>query len=71
MKSVEPNRLKINNMLNDIEFKRTMKNKKDMDIINIIGALSSTEEQTPHDEENEMWKSVYQGVKFLDDMNGY
>ena len=71
VKSFEPNRLNINSMLNGIEFKQQRRNKADMDISNIIGALSSTEEKTPHDEENEMWKSVYQGVKFLDDMNGY
>ena len=26
---------------------------------------------TPHEEEDEAWKSLYHGVRFLDDMNGY
>ena len=71
MKSFEPNRMKINNMLKSLEFKEPSRHRVVHDISNIIGALDSTEENTPHEEEDEMWKSFYRGVKFLDDMNGY
>ena len=71
MRSYESNRRKLNSMLNMLEFKQPASHKIVADISNIIGALEKNEEETPHEEEDEAWRSLYDGVRFLDDMNGY
>ena len=72
LRSYESNRQKLNTMLNHLEFKQPTGHKVVIDISNIIGALDKKEEETPHDEdEDEAWRSLYEGIRFLDDMNGY
>ena len=71
MRSYDSNRRKINAMLNQLEFKQPASHKIVTDISNIIGALDKHDEETPHDEEDESWRNLYNGLKFLDDMNGY
>ena len=61
----------MNKMINTLEYSKQSPRDVITDIRKIIGALSEEESSHPHDEREEVaWREFYEGVKFLDDMNG-
>ena len=62
----------MHDMLNSLEYKKSYDtHDRVTDISNIIGALARENEEHPHEKDEDIkLREFYEGVMFLDDMNG-